>query len=651
MPTAAATIVMLTPRMPASTWQRTFEFIASPLGFQSVNPLPNAPAAARLRNSANGSFVLSGPVTDRVGLHLAGNVAGSTRVERNSPTELSSNVATLSGHVVYRASDRDHVQIFAEADRLSLPAATRGRLTDPAVEQRDQSVLVTSTWNRSRQGPLAWSGTFTLAQASSTPPLAGEPVVASMERLREGPVYEMAAAGESRRRRTSLSWRGEAVPMRWLGLRHHPAFGATASWSGARREAPGESLIGELVDGEPARAWRYNSDGGTSRWSGSEAALWATDEIAITSRIDVDLGLRASTAGVSREGASIRWNSLSPSILGTYRAINNGWLTFLAGYSLYDQRLPLNYLAFGDPHALSGSVHLWNDGNADLIPQAGEVGVTIAAVGPCCANGRPNTIAADLRAPRMKEVRAVLQTRLSETIILRLGGTDRRQYQPAQPSTSRTCPSNYTLTHVRITRSISSSTKTISCCRSGTVCRRVSTPTPTSCRTSTTTRRATTAWISSSSGHSTGSGGCWIGATAHKSEGIGGNRGYLVTENDQGVIGEIFSDANAADESHAAGCSSSAATSSSGRRCISCRTASAAARRRATRTASTSPASSSRRGLNQGTEFVPALPRGLTRFTYAFTLDTRIEKQLARRRPPCGDHSRRVQPAQHQQRG
>ena len=34
------TMVVLTPRMPASTWQRTFEFMASPTGFQSVNPLP-----------------------------------------------------------------------------------------------------------------------------------------------------------------------------------------------------------------------------------------------------------------------------------------------------------------------------------------------------------------------------------------------------------------------------------------------------------------------------------------------------------------------------------------------------------------------------------------------------------------------------------
>jgi outer membrane receptor protein involved in Fe transport len=34
-------------------------------------------------------------------------------------------------------------------------------------------------------------------------------------------------------------------------------------------------------------------------------------------------------------------------------------------------------------------------------------------------------------------------------------------------------------------------------------------------------------------------------------------------------------------------------------------------------------------GLDQGLDAIPALPRGRTRFTYAFTLDARIEKQVA----------------------
>ena len=32
--------------------------------------------------------------------------------------------------------------------------------------------------------------------------------------------------------------------------------------------------------------------------------------------------------------------------------------------------------------------------------------------------------------------------------------------------------------------------------------------------------------------------------------------------------------------------------------------------------------------VEQGVDFVPVLPRGLTRFTYVFTLDTRLEKEL-----------------------
>ena len=69
--------------------------------------------------------------------------------------------------------------------------------------------------------------------------------------------------------------------------------------------------------------------------------------------------------------------------------------------------------------------------------------MTIAAVGPCCANGRLNVIDDELKAPRMKEIRAVLQTRLSEHIILRLGGTDRRQYNLPQLVNLANVPANY----------------------------------------------------------------------------------------------------------------------------------------------------------------------------------------------------------------
>jgi hypothetical protein len=121
--------------------------------------------------------------------------------------------------------------------------------------------------------------------------------------------------------------------------------------------------------------------------------------------------------------------------------------------------------------------------------------------------------------------------------------------------------------------------------------------------------------------------GMLVGATAHKSTGMGGNRGFRADENDQGVLGEVFSDPNAA-------------TASRGRlffergyvikwsamyRLPFGLQGGTAARyqdgQHFTRVLIVP-------GLGHGVDFIPALERGLTRFTYVFTLDTRLEKQF-----------------------
>ena len=107
--------------------------------------------------------------------------------------------------------------------------------------------------------------------------------------------------------------------MRLWGLLHRIEFGSEASWTGATRDAPGDSLIGELVNGQPARAWQYTTDGLPSRWGGRELALWATDAIPVTSSFDIDLALRASASSAARDGesANIPWRALSPAMSGT----------------------------------------------------------------------------------------------------------------------------------------------------------------------------------------------------------------------------------------------------------------------------------------------------------------------------------------------
>jgi hypothetical protein len=121
--------------------------------------------------------------------------------------------------------------------------------------------------------------------------------------------------------------------------------------------------------------------------------------------------------------------------------------------------------------------------------------------------------------------------------------------------------------------------------------------------------------------------GMLIGATAHRSSGTGGNRGFGPDENDQGVIGEVFSDPNAAmfapgrlffERGYVVKWSAMYQLP------YGLRGGTAARYQDGQHFARVVIAPD----VEQGVDFVPALPRGLTRFTYAFTLDTRLEKEL-----------------------
>jgi hypothetical protein len=188
---------MLVPRMPAPAWQRTIQFDGSPPAFQSVNPLTGAPSVARLRSATDASFVLTGPLSTRLGLLLAGGIARATRVERDREVPLDSRARTLTAHLTYRATPRDDVRLFAQSDGLSFPAAGRAALVNAALEQTSRSTLLSTTWDRTARAGLAWSANATYAAATSEAQMAGTAVLATMERLRDGPV------GDSRHRRAA----------------------------------------------------------------------------------------------------------------------------------------------------------------------------------------------------------------------------------------------------------------------------------------------------------------------------------------------------------------------------------------------------------------------------------------------------------------
>ena len=282
----AGTSVMLVPRMPASDLaahdpvRRLAAGVPigeSPPGSSVRRPAPVGESTPRLWSPdlCPSAWVFCWPAGSRA--RPASSEIGTARMD--------SRARTLTAHLTYQATPRDDVRLFAQSDGLSFPAVGRAALVNPGLEQTSRSTLLSTTWDRTARVGLAWSANATYAVATSEAAMAGTPVLATMERLRDGPVGELAASSSGRRHRTSFSWRGDPGPLTWLGRRHHPQFGASLLWTGVRRDAPGTSLIGELVDGEPARAWQYSTDGAPSRAGGRELALWATNEIPVTSRV------------------------------------------------------------------------------------------------------------------------------------------------------------------------------------------------------------------------------------------------------------------------------------------------------------------------------------------------------------------------------
>ena len=127
----------------------------------------------------------------------------------------------------------------------------------------------------------------------------------------------------------------------------------------------------------------------------------------------------------------------------------------------------------------------------------------------------------------------------------------------------------------------------------------------------------------------------WVSGTAHRAVGAGGFRGYRPSENDQGLVGELFDDPNAD-------------TFDRGRlfsdRAYTIKIAGAWHAPGGIRLGSVARYQDGQPfarvvvvpDLRQGADFVMAIPRGRARFTFAITWDARAEKTFAVGRTQLG---------------
>ena len=175
-----------------------------------------------------------------------------------------------------------------------------------------------------------------------------------------------------------------------LGRSHTVHVGVEASGGSARTQAGFSGLIGERVDGVPARVWQYNDTGRDSLWSETGVVLYASDRFELLPRLQVDLGIRfEAVAGSAADSANpIRWTDWLPRVasLGGHRRLRSRGLRRVPDATGTSCRSP--YFSFGDDAGQTGRVYRWNATSAAGPPLPGQVGELIARVGPARAGIR-----------------------------------------------------------------------------------------------------------------------------------------------------------------------------------------------------------------------------------------------------------------------
>jgi hypothetical protein len=399
-PGAAVTLV---PRRPGTSWHGSLGADVAPSGLQSSRT-GAAPRLARYDSFASGRFRVDGPVVPgRLGLLLAGSIVRAKRLERTDPTALEGRETGLLAHVVWTPRAMDEVRFLGAFQGVTHPYAGRVRFEGTDADERNRFLHVQSTWQR--QGTKPWSVSAGWTRGRFEPNLNGASAGMTVDRLRDGPV-PLLFPGDSTRSRVVLS----ATSRPLTGEHHAFRVGASAAWTrSSTRPAGPAGFTAETVNGLPARVWDYGWAGPESRWRGFDLGAFAAERIEY-GRLTADAGLRFDLTSASAQGSTpgIDWRGLSPRISARARLVGTDALSVLAGYARYRHRLPLSLLAYGDPAGPQGAVYRWRDPDGDGTFQPRELRALIARVGP---GGSFSEISPDLEAPHTDEIVAGVEAR------------------------------------------------------------------------------------------------------------------------------------------------------------------------------------------------------------------------------------------------
>jgi hypothetical protein len=396
---APAVSMTLEPPRPATRWFHAVGGRFSGPGLVSEGASA-VPVVDRVRQSQDGNILVSGPITDRLGVAAAGSWRGLSHVAAPGTSATSDRVASGLAHLVFAATPRDEVRALGWAQR-----ATTSAVTDTALH-------VQSTWERRDPAQLAWRvfGGYTqrTRTAAATPTLV-------VDSLLTDPVSDLIDAGAGTARRWTLGARVAPRPTAFL-----PTIGLDLDGAQVRVAPTGIDQIRELVDGVPARVWTFRSGVGADDRHLTTLAVHGNEHLTFR-RLTLDLGLRLDVVSGAAAGSvgRIQWTTWLPRTMLRWQLTDIAGLALVASYRRTAYQLPLNVLAIGDPAAPVAEVSAWNGAS---------LGPLIARVGPGTGGDTTFTqIDPHVRRPTTDELVLAIESRPLPGLQVQLARVTKRE--------------------------------------------------------------------------------------------------------------------------------------------------------------------------------------------------------------------------------
>jgi hypothetical protein len=408
--------IELTPLRPAAKWSATAEAYASNAHLVASPGAVVAAPIARLDGWGRGSVVASGPIGGRSGLLVGASLTSGNTFVRESVNAVHERATSAFTHLVVAPTTKHEIRIvgWMQAGRAAV-APEQG--TNPPIDDVS-TVHLQSTVEKVREETSGWRvvGGYTEHRRHTGPATAQQVV----DRLIDGPVEALIRDVDPRERHWLV---GAQLASGASARRPQSVIGVEYSANTRNARPIPEAVIGETLDGLPARLWTYSSPGIESSRRSSAFAAFASDRVHLAPAVGLEAGLRLEAVrGASDGGAtSIEWLTWLPSARLRWDIGARLLSMFFTGYRRSANQLTFDLLERGDPAAAVGTVSRW-DG---AFPPHGTV---VARVGPG-TGGNPSfsAIDPDLERPHTDEFVVGVESRPTQSWRLQVTGIARRE--------------------------------------------------------------------------------------------------------------------------------------------------------------------------------------------------------------------------------